>query len=85
MNSVGSARDVDFAEFFAARATVLRRTAFVIVQDRVRGCSGAHLAHTRVSNGRKRPGNVRGCLRCETTCRARRRSRAVLTISPGIE
>lgn len=33
MNSVGRARDVDFAEYFVAHASVLRRTAFVIVQD----------------------------------------------------
>jgi RNA polymerase sigma-70 factor (sigma-E family) len=30
---MGRERDVDFAEYFVARASVLRRTAFVIVQD----------------------------------------------------
>lgn len=30
---MGSTRDADFAEYFVARASMLRRTAFVIVQD----------------------------------------------------
>ena len=33
MNSVGAARDLDFTEYFVARATTLRRTAFVVVRD----------------------------------------------------
>jgi RNA polymerase sigma-70 factor (sigma-E family) len=33
MNDMGSPRDVDFADYFVARAPVLRRTAFVVVQD----------------------------------------------------